>query len=174
MSSLVGPDGQFSKPGLKTLFLLDKNARKCVYQEYAAQIEKVRKHGIPINHVDTHHQIHDVWPIMTIIKQLIKDYHIPGMRILNNMEKGGSFYKSQYRMMANTFLKRAGAHFTDMMGSRTDFIHLAKHHPKAMENKVVEVMVHPVYDEHGELKDRLGGQLYPMDFQTEASTHYTI
>ena len=174
VKSLVGPDGQFLKPGLRTLFLLDNHTKKLIYKEYAAQVQKVRKHGIPVNHVDTHHQIHDVWPIMNIIKRLIKDLNIPSMRILNNMEKGGSIYKSQYRKIANRFLKGSNAHFTEMMGNRTDFIHLAKYSAKTMSQKTVEVMVHPVYNEKQELKDRLMGHLYDMNFQMEANTNYVV
>jgi len=62
---------------MRKLFFLNKKDQILIYKEYSAQIERVMKNGIQITHLDTHHQIHDMWAILQIMIELLKTYNIP-------------------------------------------------------------------------------------------------
>lgn len=154
------------KRHLKNLFLLDKTQRALVYQEMAAQIERVRACGLPITHLDTHHQIHDVWSIAQIMIRLLRAYEIPAMRILNNLEKL-SLPKNWYRNAVNRYLVAKGVHHTRFFGSRVDYLNQLKRDASLLQTgEQIEIMVHPDYNEDGDLIDRLNGKTYSLDFLT--------
>jgi|ERR1035437_14690 predicted glycoside hydrolase/deacetylase ChbG (UPF0249 family) len=153
----------------KKLFFLNRHERFIIFNEYSAQIEKVRRNGIPITHLDTHHQIHDMWAIMQIILELLKTYKIPSMRILNNLEKSNYFYKNAYRNFINHYLKTRKANFTDFMGNQLDFLTILERNPAFLnnKNKRIEIMVHPDLKENGLLIDKIGGKEFDFRFQKD-------
>ena len=140
---------------IKKLFILDKQSRKIIFNEFSAQIEKVKRNGILITHLDTHHQVHDMWGIMQILLELLKTYRIPAIRILNNLEKSQYFYKNEYRHIINNYLKFLKVDFTDYFGNQFDFSSKFKNKSVIFDNKRVEIMVHPVYNQKGLLVDKI-------------------
>lgn len=157
----------------KKLFFLNRRKRFIIFNEYSAQIEKVRRNGISITHIDTHHQIHDMWAIMQIILELLKTYKIPSMRILNNLEKSNYFYKNAYRNIINNYLKTRKANFTDFLGNRLDFLSILERNPAFLnnKNKRIEIMVHPDLKENGLLIDKIGDKEYDFRFQKDLTDY---
>jgi predicted glycoside hydrolase/deacetylase ChbG (UPF0249 family) len=156
-----------SRSRFKKLFFLNRNDRFAIFNEYSAQIEKVRKNGISITHLDTHHQIHDMWGIMKIMLDLLKTYRIPSMRILNNLNKSNYFCKNAYRNIINCYLKYRKANFTDFLGNQLDFISILDRNPSFLDdmNKRIEIMVHPDLNESGMLIDKIKDKEYDFLFQ---------
>ena len=154
-----------SRKLIRKCFFLSAHEKQLVFKEYAAQIEKVRRAGISITHLDTHHQIHDNWPIMKIIMDLLKTYKIPHMRILNNLEKSSHFYKNAYRNFCVSYIKKQGLHFTDCLGNQNDFAKCIQKNPRLLVNSTVEVMVHPDYNTEGEIVDKIGGKQLDFSFK---------
>lgn len=148
----------------KTLFLINSEKRKTIYNEFAAQIEKVRNAGIPISHIDTHHHIDDVWTITQIIMGLLKKNKIPSMRILNNLNRNTKFYKSGYRRMVNSIIKMNNANFSDFFGNSPEAFSRLRNNNLFFENKKLEIMVHPDYNKDGKLIDRLKNQDVILDY----------
>ena len=148
----------------RRLFFLSKNGKEIAYKEFAAQIEKVRKAGIPITHIDTHHHIDDVWSVTKIILALLKTYRIPSMRILNNLNLSTKFYKSGYRKVINKIIKFNGADFSDFFGDQVEAISLLRNKRSLCEDKRLEIMVHPDYNDKGILINRINKQEVVFDY----------
>jgi predicted glycoside hydrolase/deacetylase ChbG (UPF0249 family) len=158
----------------KKLFFLDKHERIVIYNEYSAQIEKVRRNGISITHLDTHHQIHDMWAIMQIMIDLLKTYNIPSIRILNNLNESSCFYKNAYRNLINHYLKVRKANFTEFLGNQLAFLSILEKNPSFFNNsnKRIEIMVHPDLKENGLLIDKIGNNEYDFRFPKDLETYF--
>jgi predicted glycoside hydrolase/deacetylase ChbG (UPF0249 family) len=157
------------KKNRRSLFLLSINEKTLIYEEFAAQIEKVKKAGIHITHVDTHHHIHEIWPMTRIILALLKSYNIPSMRILNNLNTSTKFYKSGYRKLVNMFLRINHTNFTDYFGNQLEVISLLRNHPSEFNTKKIEVMVHPDFNTQGIMIDRIKDREYNFEYPDDFS-----
>lgn len=151
----------------KKLFFLNMQEQTIILKEYSAQIEKVRSNGIKITHLDTHHQIHDMWAISRLLFTLLKTYDIPTMRILNNLEKSKNIFKDSYRHLMNQYMKAQKINYTDYLGNRIDFLEKLNFDPAFSKNNSVEIMVHPSYNIDGLLIDRIGKKEFDFRFPPE-------
>lgn len=148
----------------RRLFLLTKDKRKATFNEFAAQIEKVKKAGIPITHIDTHHHIDDVLTITQILLVLLKTYGIPSMRILNNLNQSTKFYKSCYRRIVNEYIKLNKANFSDFFGNLPEAFSKLRNSGSFYKKKQLEIMVHPDYNNEGILINRIYHQEIVFDY----------
>lgn len=57
--------------------LVDQFDLKEVYEEFCAQIEKVKEAGIEITHLDSHHHVHTLKSLAPVIKQIVNKYQLP-------------------------------------------------------------------------------------------------
>ena len=146
------------------LILFSRRYRKLIYNEFAAQIEMLQKNNIPITHIDTHHHIHEVFTITKIILELRKKYNIPSIRILNNLEKSTKIYKRLYRHFINYYIKSKKANYSDLFGNRSDFIEILNNRPSTITKRSIEVMVHPDYNDEGEIIDKVGSNKFDFSF----------
>jgi predicted glycoside hydrolase/deacetylase ChbG (UPF0249 family) len=158
---------------LKKIFFLNKHERFIIFNEYSAQIEKVKRNGISITHLDTHHQIHDMWAIIQIMLELLKIYKIPTMRILNNLNKSNHLYKNVYRNLINNYLKARKANFSEFLGNQLAFLSILERNPAFFnnKNKRIEIMVHPDLNENGLLIDKIGDKEYDFRFPNNITSY---
>lgn len=75
-----------------------------VYNEFKAQIEKVKAAGIEITHLDSHHHVHLSEGLSTVVARLTKEYNLPMRGLLNknvsyknSVPCLGTFYKDNVR-----------------------------------------------------------------------------
>ena len=141
--------------------------RAFVYQEFAAQIEKLQARGIPISHLDSHHHVHEYFGITRILVQLARKYQVPAIRILNNLESGSSFPKRLYRNFVNRYLRKEGLQFSNQFGDRNDFLKWISGIQKLPAGEKIEIMVHPDFNEGGQIIDRVGKKEYDFAFAAE-------
>jgi predicted glycoside hydrolase/deacetylase ChbG (UPF0249 family) len=146
------------------LFFISKDEKYLIHKEFSAQIERVKKAGISITHIDTHHHIHEIWSIAKIILALLKEYNIPSMRILNNLNRSTRFYKSGYRNLINKFIKNTKANFSDYFGNQLEAIEFLKINRTFGGDKKLEIMVHPDYNEKGVIIDKIKNQGYNFEY----------
>lgn len=149
---------------LRNLFFLTKSEKDLIFREFSSQIERVLRNKIPITHLDTHHQIHDIWPVAEIMIQLLKKYKIPSMRILNNLDPSSGIHKRAYRGVINEYLFHKEVSFSNFLGNQIDFSIRKQKKPAFSKGGMVEVMVHPDFDEKGILVDKVNGIKFNFDF----------
>lgn len=146
----------------KNLFFLDSNQKNIIFKEYSKQIEKVKKNGIQITHLDTHWHMHEMWGILQVILGLLDKYKIPSLRILNNLETK-EIHKDVYRSLVNRYLKIKKVNYTDYFGNQTDFLLKIAKDANFHLNKKVEIMVHPDYNAQGKLIDIIHYKEYDFE-----------
>jgi chitin disaccharide deacetylase len=139
----------------RKLFFLSGKGKEVIYNEFAAQIMKVRNSGIQITHIDTHHHIHEALSVTQIILTLLKKYNIPSMRILNNLNRSTRIYKSGYRIIVNKLIKLNGVNYSDFLGNQLEASWQLEKDPMFFNGKKLEVMVHPDFNQNGIIIDRI-------------------
>ena len=155
----------FKNPLKHSLFFLNDNIKKLIYYEFAAQIKKIKDSGITITHLDTHHHVHEYFAITKILLELKKEYKIPFIRILNNLNKSTLFYKKIYRDIINYYIIRNKANFSDLFGDQLDVLLQLKTTPEFLnQNKTLEIMVHPDLNSEGLPIDKCGKNHYNFNF----------
>ncbi len=163
ISYLFNKKENLSRIRTRKLFFLGRKERSIIYQELAAQIEKVKKEGIRISHIDTHHQLHDSLSLLKIIIDLLKTYKISSVRILNNLERK-NMIKNTYRDTINRYLKYRKLNYSDFLGDQIDFMSMFKKNPLLFNKRKVEIMVHPDFDVNGDVVDKVGKKEYGFEF----------
>ena len=146
----------------RKLLFLSKEHKKLIYNEWAAQIEKIRKYHIEITHVDTHQHLHSSWPLLQILTSLLERYKIPSMRIQFNLIKENPFIAG-HRNMINRYIRFKRMEFSHYMGNQVYFLNAHSKNPGFWSKHKVEIMVHPDYNDQGKLIDRIGTE-YDFDF----------
>lgn len=126
---------------------LSEFEKQAVYEELTAQIKKIESAGIKLTHADSHHHIHTAIFVAPIVFRVCKEHGINKIRIHRNIGKI-SFLKKMGKRIYNLYLKRKGFTVTDFMGSLEDA------HINSPEG-ILEIMVHPDYDQSGALMDKI-------------------
>ena len=106
-----------------------KNIDIEVYNEFCAQIEKVKASGIDITHLDSHHHVHTFEVLKPVMERIIKKYPYP--------IRGGLEYKLDYEKV----LPYEGIFYEETV-SIDAFRNLKD---KLDKYDVLETMSHPAY-----------------------------
>lgn len=122
---------------------LTKKEKQAVYEELEAQAKKMKENSIHLTHCDSHHHIHTAPNIYPIFLEVCKEYRIHKVRITRNIGNIPSAKLFLKKMFNNKLRKKFIT--TDFFGMYEDFD----------GNKIgnTEIMVHPDYDEQGNLID---------------------
>ncbi|MDD5130873.1 MAG: ChbG/HpnK family deacetylase [Candidatus Omnitrophica bacterium] len=81
--AFVDRDGDFWKTPMHNpwLYLMaSRPMQSTIHDEFKMQIELLRCHGIKLTHLDSHFHIHLFPALAPVIKDLMREYHIPYMR----------------------------------------------------------------------------------------------
>jgi predicted glycoside hydrolase/deacetylase ChbG (UPF0249 family) len=125
---------------------LSKKIIKAIEIEWKSQVDKVRKHGIEISHLDSHHHVHTIPKLFYSLKRVQKEFGIKKVRISNNIYVPGyniSNIRLKEKLLWNFFLRNCYKTKT------TDYFTLAEwfldniNMFKNISNKTVELMCHP-------------------------------
>ena len=151
---------------------LTKDEKEAVYKEISAQIRKLVDSGIRISHADSHHHIHTVFSIAPIFLQACKENGINKIRLHRNIGEI-PFYKRCIKRSYNLWLWKNGITTVKYFGSMNDLKYTG-----LLDN--LEIMVHPDYDKHGVLIDRMkrenniaiGPELLPITDKVGALSMY--
>lgn len=127
---------------------------KIVYHEWSAQVRFLRKKGVMLSHIDSHHHVHTRPHSFIPLKMVQYCDNIKKVRISRNIIPGREF-KSSYlsgrlkmgtKMIWTQCLKSIGVKTStaDFFGSVGDFLDVYQSSPKSVwKDKVIELMCHP-------------------------------
>ncbi len=126
-------------------FFVQRDERTAIARELAAQINKARAAGLPITHMDSHHHIHELWPILPIVLNMAGTYNIPYVRLAVNCGDLTSASLRLYRRAVNLKIRSRGFARTRYFGSLANFLWHIEHIDR-FPLASCEVMIHPVQD----------------------------
>lgn len=167
---LCDRDGRFLRRVNRLYMTADE--RLCVLQEMRAQIERVRHSGIPITHLDSHHHVHELWPILSAALEIAEEQRIPYVRLAVNCGPLGSTIVQAYRACVNYRIRRRGLARTRHFGSLANFLwHLERVDPEYRLS--CEVMIHPIRRADGVIVDAQDPQT-PLSLRLPEGLHATL
>ncbi|MGL4737851.1 MAG: chitin disaccharide deacetylase [Cellulosilyticaceae bacterium] len=102
-----------------------------VYQEFCAQIEKVKATGIEITHLDSHHHVHTLEALDPVIKRIVEKYNLP---IRGGFEKGWGYTKAVDLM-------------DSFYGDEVKTTYFEEHLEEIKSHEQVDLMCHPAFVE---------------------------
>jgi chitin disaccharide deacetylase len=153
MPRFCDSDGVFRFSRKRPHFLLSTDEQTAARTELNAQIERCRKAGLPITHIDSHHHCHTEFPILKIVINLAREKQIPFCRILRNCGPRIGPVRRMYKYVANRRIRKAGLAGTQFFGSIQDAAPLLK---QLRHSAAVEVMVHLMFNRDRVLIDVCG------------------
>jgi chitin disaccharide deacetylase len=145
-------DGHFVYKRKRPIFFLRSFEIFAVRKEIKAQIDKSIAAGIYPSHVDSHHHVHTEWGITKVLLSVLKGYSITKIRSSRNLGIDKIKVKQWYKKGFNYYIKNiAGFSSANYFGSihdleQSNFIVNGK-------GRLVEIMVHPMFDRQGKLVD---------------------
>lgn len=136
--TLVDPKGDFKKNSqYQGKFHIDPEE---LYQEWKAQIEKFLDSGLTPTHLDSHHHVNNLGPMLPVFKRLAQEYRLP---VRNNFEAANrEFITTDFFQYEPDILLAGNDQIYETFG----------------DAKTVEIMCHPAYID----KSLLGGSTYVM------------
>lgn len=184
ISTLVDAEGNFASayPAFIKKYICGTVRLAEIYQEFYAQIAKVKSTGIPITHLDSHQHLHVLPGMIDVVIALAKEFKIKAIRIpaedylfFHEFSFGryiGKCGLSFLAQIARKKLKKANIvspdYFWGMMaGGNMNEATLAQIISQ-LPNGVNEIMVHPGYNT-GELRKLFDWQ-YHWDQELSALT----
>jgi predicted glycoside hydrolase/deacetylase ChbG (UPF0249 family) len=153
-------NGCFAYDRKRSLFILSRQEKRAVYEEMRTQLEKVLAAGIKPTHLDSHHHVHTEWAIAPLICRLGREYDIHRIRLTRNIGQPPGPAKRFYKLLFNKWRlgSRRDFHNTDYFGDIGDMkIFFSQN---SLDGKTTEIMVHPLFNEEGELVDLDRQSLY--------------
>lgn len=134
-------------------FLLSKDEIAAAREEAEAQIRKYLSYGLADKHLDSHHHVHTDPSIWEAVSPLVTKYGLRSVRISRNLYARMSLPKRAYKYAYNRKLWNMDILTSDYFGSFDDFKICRD---RIRDKSLVEIMVHPTYDERGILRDVTG------------------
>lgn len=72
---------RFIRHGIKSVDVYTKELKNAIYNEWNAQISRVREAGVNISHVDSHHHNHTILPLKKTLIKLLRDNKVKCVRL---------------------------------------------------------------------------------------------
>lgn len=144
-------DGRFRLwRGAERAFHLGADERRLVAAEFRAQIERARRAGVQVAHLDSHHHVHTEPAIAPIVVALAREFGIPRVRLARNCGPGMGPANHAWKTVFNLYLRRRGLAGTRWFGRVEDYEQLRS---RRGDVESFELMVHPVRSDAGLVED---------------------
>lgn len=83
---LTDSEGMFIKQQIFRVSFFPEDLLLAIKNELKAQIETVKSLGIQISHADSHHHVHTIYPLHSIINEVLEEYGIKKIRLGTKVE----------------------------------------------------------------------------------------
>ncbi len=173
---MCGQNGEYTAEFagcLKTRFFLPKDTRDNIGKELRAQLDEYGKLGGTLWHIDSHHHVHTDPSVWSVLQKVLKDYPVTSVRLGRNMYRGGNPLMHLYKAMLNASIRRFCNGRPRYFGSARDYAAFEPYIANMPPDEQAEIMVHPVYDDNGNVCDKCMDQLLvmkPVRFFDEAGS----
>jgi predicted glycoside hydrolase/deacetylase ChbG (UPF0249 family) len=158
-TSFCHESGFFILKESSRLLKLGRHEKQAVYEEMKTQLETALLAGIRPSHLDIHHSLHRQWPVAGVLASLAREYGIARVRFSRSMGPEMHGIRGQYRRLFLRLVRRfPDIYGPDLSGCVCDWLELPEKRRPA--GKYIEIAVHPVLDEYGELTDKDGKDLH--------------
>jgi predicted glycoside hydrolase/deacetylase ChbG (UPF0249 family) len=149
--------GSFRPKRKGRMLHLSGSKKKVLAEEIRAQIEKCRENGLPLTHIDSHHNIHEEFGVLFILMHIMKEFEIPYLRVIFNMIPARTFTRRLYITGVNHLLMSRGLARTRRCGSLADYLRWkeARNSLSFFPMDSCELMTHPISNDEGVIVDAL-------------------
>jgi hypothetical protein len=141
-------DGEGRFRARANVLFMTREEKMALAKEVTAQIQRVRRAGLPITHMDSHHHVHELWSVLSVVLGVAGEHAIPSLRLAVNCGPLRSRSVRWYRRLVNRRIARRNLARTTYFGSLDNILWQlanAKRHVLAS----CEVMVHPTESSDG-------------------------
>lgn len=135
---------------LKTRLVLPRSAKRAIAAEAKAQMQRFLDCGGKLMHFDSHYHVHTDFSVASAMFPVARQFGFRTTRLSRTLAVDGGAVKQLYKALFNRYAKMAIGVDADEF---TDFEGFARTCKDLSESTRVEVMVHPEYDEKGEMID---------------------
>ena len=141
--------GEWDRTNVDKVFMvLSKQSSEAFYKEICCQIERALNAGIDINHLDSHHHVHTLPCFVRLFIKAARSYDLK-LRLAQT-SPSGNIFKNLYRQQLNKAI----------ISNELNYSSYFEHPGKIKQRiaglngmKTIEVMLHPILNELGELTD---------------------
>ncbi|HZX59232.1 MAG TPA: ChbG/HpnK family deacetylase [Mucilaginibacter sp.] len=151
-------EGNWKKEKVNQKFkFLSTSSKSAFFEEINAQIAKALSHNLPITHLDSHRHVHTLPAYYQLFLQAAKDHKLK-IRLAQSYFAGKklNFF---YRKRLNNIFSKGGDNYSDHFYDVYEFV---KNGRFREDDNITEVMLHPWFDQAGELSDHYD----PRGFQS--------
>jgi predicted glycoside hydrolase/deacetylase ChbG (UPF0249 family) len=149
-SKYLNEDGTWDQSSFSNREIwLNKEIKNGFLEEIAAQINIVKKVGIIPSHINSHHHIHTFPALFFLFLKICRAYSYK-LRVAQT-HSNRNIVKSGYRKYINSRIKKTGLQFSDYF----ETIESYNKRKQNIKKGIVEIMVHPSYNDKGVLIDAL-------------------
>ena len=127
--------------------ILSSKGKKAFLTEIYTQINKALDHNIHITHLDSHFHLHTLPCFYKLFMIAAKAFKLK-IRLAQTYQED-SYYKFLYRRYINKLI------ISDKINYSSYFETVSRYLKNKHQNKMVEVMLHPNFDESGNLTDHV-------------------
>jgi len=130
-----------------------------IFREFCLQVEKVLDHGIRVSHLDTHHNLHLYFPVLSQIIRVARKYDISFIRSqrLNTCipkSRTNTLYRYIHQLYLNLRLQSVRGYFDPAMDDCPDYkFNLTRlEHMLNSTKGIMEIMLHPLGEDDVETR----------------------
>jgi predicted glycoside hydrolase/deacetylase ChbG (UPF0249 family) len=127
--------------------VLNKEDQAAFSKEIYAQINKAIVNKIPIVHLDSHYHTHTLPCFYKLFLEAAKSFNLK-IRLAQTFRED-SYMKFYYRRYINNLFRASGKNYSDLFEDVSRFLQ----HKILNNNQVIEIMMHPDFDDSGVLFD---------------------
>ena len=159
LEPLLDHEGAFVEERIREISI-DSLLSEGIFDEFCAQIDRLQTFGIPVGHFDSHHHIHTLPRLFSVLKRVQKKYQIRKVRISRNI------YAEHEKASRSLLVKKSVFNFalkhyyrTNTTQGFTDFkAFIEQGSRKQIKYRTIEVMVHPGSNVYEDESDQLAAQ----------------
>lgn len=151
ITKFCNKNGYFNKDVFRIEKILSFNSQEtdALITEIRAQIKRCRENNIKLTHLDSHHHIHTILPLLKIIHKVCKEENIPYVRQANNIYSNSRLRLIYNELFINSFLRKKGVLLTQGFCDLNIYERMV-YGKNSFKN--LEIMIHPCY-KNGDIYD---------------------